>query len=181
MALATFRRRLPLRRDVLLLFAACVFPVHVWAIIGLLKELPAWILRLSTGEMVGVISYTLAFALFESVLFLLPLLLLILVLPRRWFGDDLVAQGTVLVALTTAWAIAAHYNDDVIRLWGMRQFAFWFVLYLVSLFVVGLAVHRYRRIERAIHTFVERLSLLSLIYVVIDLVAVIVVLIRNLG
>ena len=61
-----FKSRRLSRGDLSLSFVAIAFPVHVWAIINILDFLPAWLLRLSTWELAGVISYPLVDALLES-------------------------------------------------------------------------------------------------------------------
>ena len=47
-------------------FAISMFVVHVWQIINMLQLVPAWRLRLDAWDLVGVIAYTQAFALLES-------------------------------------------------------------------------------------------------------------------
>jgi len=34
----------PSREELVLLFVACMIPVHVWSIFNVLREVPAWIL-----------------------------------------------------------------------------------------------------------------------------------------
>jgi hypothetical protein len=162
-----------------LMFGVCAFPVHVWAIVNLLRELPAWLLRLSIWELIGVISYVLVFALVESVAFLVALLVLAALLPAKLLRDRFVAVGTMLVVITTAWAIAAHYNADAIRLWGLRQFALWGALYLVSVLVGWALVYRFKRLQGIVVAVAERLVVLSAAYVVLDLLGVGIVVLRN--
>lgn len=177
--MAILRHHLPSDREIALVFTACVFPVHVWTIINVLREVPAWVLRLSAWELVGVISYALVVALLESVLFLLGLVLLGVLLPPSVLGDGFVAQDSMVVLLTTLWAIVAHYNDDVIRLWGLRQFALGGIAYLLSLVLGYGLVRRFQALKRAFNSVVERLSLLSWVYLFADLTALVVVFVRN--
>jgi len=173
--------RLPSRHELALVFAACVFPVHVWTIINVLREVPAWVLRLSAWQLVGVISYALLVALVESVLLFVGLVVLGTVLPRVVFGDGdgFVAQAVMIVLLTSAWAVVAHYNTDVIRLWGLRKFALWGMIYLASLGAGYALVRTVGKVEQVLRAVVERVSILSYAYVVADLAAVVVVIVRN--
>jgi len=177
--LAIFRDRLPSNRDISLLFASCVFPVHVWSIFNVLREVPAWILRLSSWEFIGIIAYTLAFALLESVIILLTLIFLGTILPARFLRDRFVAQSSMLVLLTSGWAIVAHYNDEVIRLWGIKEFLFWSLPYLTSLALAYVLIHRYERLGKYIRSLAERLTVLSFTFASIDFLGVIVVILRN--
>ena len=82
-ALATFRRLLPSWRDLQLVFAAIALPVFAWSIVNVLREMPSWVLRLRTWDLVGVIAYMQAFARFETLVVLLAMILLAVMLPGR--------------------------------------------------------------------------------------------------
>lgn len=177
--MVTFRSRFAPRRDILLLFGACVFPVQVWSIVNVLREVPAWVLRLSLWDLIGVIAYTQAFALLESAIIFLVLILLGAILPGRLFRDRFVAQGSMAVFLTSAWAVAAHYSDDAIRLWSAKMFLLGFAVYLASVAVFYGLIHRHDRLAEAIRSLVERLLVLSLLYVSIDVLSLLIVAFRN--
>jgi hypothetical protein len=163
----------------MLAFAACAFPVHVWTIVSVMREIPAWVLRLSAWQLVGVISYALMVALLESVLLLIGLLVLKTLLPTSVFDDGFVSQAGMLVLLISGWAVTAHYNYDVIRLWGMRQLALWGLVCLASVGIGYGLIRRFKRLEGLFRAIIERVSVLSFIYLFADLVAVMVVIIRN--
>jgi hypothetical protein len=87
--LATFRERFSSRREVSLLFAACVFPIHVWSILRLLSEVPAWMFRTNTWELIGAVAYAHAIALLESTMVLLSLIPQQLCFPHGSLENDL--------------------------------------------------------------------------------------------
>jgi hypothetical protein len=136
-------------------------------------------LRLSSWELVGVISYTLTFALLESLAIWISVVLLGAILPARLLRDKLVAQGSGTVFVTAGWAVAAHYNADGIRQWGLGMFALGFALYLASIGVLGVLIRRHKKLEKLICSLVERLSILSFVYVSLGLVSLVVVIARN--
>jgi hypothetical protein len=177
--LAIFRQRLPSRREITLVFAACVFPVHVWTIINVLREVPAWVLRLSAWELFGVVSYALLVALLEGLLLSVGLVALGTLLPRSLLGDGFVAQATMVVLLTSIWAVVAHRNTEVIRLWGLRQFALAGMVYSISIGLGYGLIRCFERLRSVLNSIVERLSVLSFVYVFADLLAVAVVIVRN--
>ena len=177
--MAIFRQRLPSRQEITLAFAACVFPVHVWTIVNMLREVPAWVLRLSAWQLVGVISYALMVALLESLLLLVGVVVLGTIVPKSVSGYGFVAQAGMIVLLTSTWAVVAHYNDEVIRLWGLIQFTLWGGGYLVSIGLGYVLIRRFERLTRVLNSVVERVSVLSFIYVFADLLALIVVIVRN--
>jgi len=162
-------------------FAACAFPVHVWAILSILWELPAWILILTPWNMAGVIAYTLAFALLESLTLLSGLLVLAIVLPRRWFRDKFVALSTVAVFVTTGWAILAHYNDAALQTWSIKTFLLWAGVYLVSLGFSYTLVQRFTKLEKLVVSLADRLLILGYLYLSLDILSIAVIALRNVG
>lgn len=176
--MATFRDRFPSRREVSLLFAACVFPTHVWSIVRLLHEVPAWILRLSTWDLVGAIAYTQTFALIETAVILLGMVSLAAILPTRIFRDRLVAKGSVFVFVSALWAVVVHLGAA--RLWNSgRELLAWSMIYLASVGLSCVLVHRQPKLQGWVNSAVERILPLSLIYVCVDVLSVTIVILRN--
>jgi len=60
-------KRFPTKQELFYTLLACVFPIHVWSLINVMREIPAWILRLSIAEMVGVIAHAQLFALIDTI------------------------------------------------------------------------------------------------------------------
>lgn len=177
--MAISKNRFPAQTELLYGLAVSAFPIYVWAIYRLLNEIPAAILRLSMGELVGVIAYTLAFALFESLVITSLLTLLAAVLPRKLFLQHFVSLATVLVFISAVWFILVHLFDQTISQWGARQFAPWLLLFAVSLLVPYLLVLRSERIRKLINAFIARLSVLSYLYFFLSFAGIIIVVVRN--
>lgn len=163
------------------MFAACAFPVHTWSILILFWELPAWILRLSIWDLIGVIAYTQALALVESIIILLGLLLLAALLPQKWFRDKAVALSTAIVFSVAAWVIAAQINFEVIRTLPVRSLLPWFAACLASAAFFYALVYRYKRLETLIVSFVDRLLTLAFGYLLVDILSILVIVARNIG
>ncbi len=171
--------RFPSFREILDVFMVCVFTIFMWSIINILREMPAWILRLKTWDLIGVIAYTQAFALVESLIVLLIMIFIGSVLPARLFRARFVALGSLVVLLTSAWVGIAHFADDAVRLWGKREFLLAFMGYLISIGIPYIFILRSERIERLLRSVVNRLYILSLAYVLGGVLGLIVVIIRN--
>lgn len=174
----TAPRRLS-RQELLNVFAACAFPIHVWLIINVMREVPAWILRLSIWDLIGVISYSLMFALIETGIIFLGIVLLSLVLPRRFFRHKFVALSTMLVFVTSAWFIVLQYNSWIIEFKRPIISLIWALSFLLAAAVGYVLVSRRPKLEAGINNFVQRLGVLSFIYVFLDVVGLIIVIIRN--
>jgi hypothetical protein len=177
--LAIFRKRVASTQDLVLLFAVSACPVYVWSILSVLREVPAWVLRLNTWDLIGMIAYTQVFALTESIIVFLALLLLGIILPIRLVGDKFVALAGMLVLLSSIWAVLAHYNQEIFGAEQIKQLAFWFAVYLVSIGALFVLVHRYQSLERLIRSLASRLVVLAFVYVSIGLASVVVVFLRN--
>jgi hypothetical protein len=168
-------------QDIRLVFAACVFPIHAWSIFTVINEVPAWILRLDVFDLLGMLAYTQAFALIESLLVTAALLLVGFVLPRQLLSDRMVSQGSLLILVGTVWTIAIHAFDSVIRQWGAVQFLPWLVAGLVSLVLPYFLTKHLPKLNGLMRSLVQRLSVLSFVYAVLGAAGLVVILLRNLG
>ena len=177
--MATFRQRIPSKKELFLAFASCAFPIYIWAIVNLLNEVPALILRLSAWDLVGVFAYTLSFALIESGLVFVILLVISFVFPPKFFRDKFVVISTVIVFLTSIWFMLAHFFESSIRLWGKLEFALSVLFFLLSLAGSYFAVLRSEKLSKVVEDLVERMSLLLYLYLTATLFFVLIVVIRN--
>lgn len=177
--LATFRARLPDRREFFLVFAACVIPVFAWALLVYIDQLPALILRLSIGEIIGVTSYIFALALIESLILIVPVIVLTLLLPARFFKQHFVAVGSVIILISSIWLMYANHNDSYDAEWTTVQLLVILAAYLGSLAIPVALVLRFKRVEEIIQAIMERLAVLAYIYVALACLALVVVAIRN--
>jgi hypothetical protein len=176
--LAIFRRRFPSRGDAIPVFAACVVPVFTWSILQFLYFLPSWLLSMSLGDVLSILAYTLASALLESVSLLLVMILLAAILPARFFRNKFAVLGSVIILLTSACAIVLQYNLSILE--SPRALVVMLALYLASIAVSYVLVHRFKRVEGLALSFAERLTILLYVYVPLGLIGALVVLLRNL-
>ena len=165
-----FYRRIPSRRNIVDVYLACLFPIQVWSIYNSLREVPAWLRQMSLWDLIGVVSYPQMFALFESVVIFLPLLLLSALLPAGWFRDKFVALATGIVYLSVVWFILAHI---------LGQFLPWIGLFLFSQILFFFLIHSSHKLQSTIVSWVNRVAVLSIVYLLIDLISVLIVVIRN--
>ncbi|MCP4356837.1 MAG: hypothetical protein GY796_02320 [Chloroflexi bacterium] len=166
-------------QDLWLLFVAVVFPVHVWAIINILREIPSMLLRMSLWEIVAVISYALLFALLDSIVLFVGVTLLGLILPGRFFKDRFVAVGSMLALVTAVWLIIFNLNPAWFDQRQSVPLALWAISYVVVVAAAYIAIWRKPGVEAKVVNFVNRLTVLSSIYLFLDLISIIIVIIRN--
>ncbi len=165
------------------MFAACVAPVYTWSILAFLEQVPGWLFYLNIWDVISIFAYTQAFAFLESAIVLLILILLGVILPARFLRDRFIAQGSIIVFLTVAWAVAIHYTGffpfSKYAPWYSKRFIFGVVLYLVSIGISYVLISHHQRLEQAINSFIERLTVLLYIYVPITGLSAIVIALRN--
>lgn len=177
--MAIFRDRLPTEREMLLGFAVCVVPVHIWLVINFLGQARGIVMRLSVWDFIGVVAYMLSFALLESLLLFLAIVILAFILPGRLYRHKFAVLSSVLVLLASAWFIFLHVDNEIIENKQWMLLALW--AFSLALAVGGLffVIHRSRKVEGSIYALAGRLAILALIYVFVDLMGVIIIIIRN--
>lgn len=177
----TLRSRFPSRTDSLYVFAACVIPVFLWAFLNYLDAFPGFALRLTLWDLVGTASYVLAFALIESLLLLLPWIVIAAILPARIFKDHFVAFASIIVLISSVWMMYANYYLLNFGRMPREQLLSGFILYLITVAVPISLVVRFRRVEKLVQEIIQRLAVLAYVYAGLGFIALIIVIIRNLG
>jgi hypothetical protein len=165
------------------LFLICSFPVHVWAYLSLLDILPATLLQMSLGSILGVAAYVLDFALLESLFVFGIIFLATLILPKRLFNLEIFQVLAIFIFATSlaAWLIHLYNKWEI----DFLSFSNWIALWiLVGTSAFALAVNQLSRNQRNQELFrsaIERLAILSMVYLSLDIVGLFVILIRNSG
>jgi hypothetical protein len=166
-------------RNLVLIFVACAFPVHLYALIIVLYALPSWVIRMTAWELVGALSYPLLAMLVESVIVTLFALAAVALAPRRWGLNKTIALGTLWLWIFSLWAVVVQINYPAITDGGLRLLLPWLALAALTFAAGLLLVWRFEKTTPAVITVLERLTVLVAAYLVFDLAGVLVVLIRN--
>lgn len=173
-------KRLPSKHDLFYTFTTCVFAVYMWSILIILYRVRAWILSMRAWDLIGAFSYTLAFALFESVIIFMFLMVMTMLLPAHLFREKFVSLSAVIIFLTSAWALFAHlFLDDALSLWGANAYIFLLSLYVVTLVIIYFLVLRHERINKFFMYITDRISVLSIMYISLGILGSLIIIIRN--
>jgi len=157
-------QRFPSKGNALLVFSACIFPIHTWITIVFLYNFPSLILRANIWQIVGVLAYSLVFALIESTFLFGFLTLLAVLLPHRIFKFRFVQIGTFLALVITGFALLLNTQ--------FMQQSSWVWLPVIGATVVGLFAVLLRPIKKSrTKALAERFMLISSLYFALDLVA----------
>ena len=179
--------------DVFSLFLTAAFPLHAWTIVMALRDI-SWVIkdRMVSGA-VGFSAYVLLYTLLESILLTIFLLLLGLLISRKWAKNQRLVSLGVVAILLAGWSILEQVIlvlllDRLAAVLG--RFAFlgsspWIgmlilgVLVTVSFALPLWLVLRSKSLTKKLAAFFERLNLLSGMYLLLDLIAIVIVIIRN--
>jgi hypothetical protein len=181
--LDTFKRRLALKNEYFQLFLVCAFTIHVWAIIDYLQQVPEMDLRMNVFQMAGVAAYVLVFALFESLLVFGLLFVASLMMPARLLKDRILPVGSIFILMAAIPAYLIHLYS----IWHIHQLDLkqWVILWAaVGIVLVGATIYwmvRNKKVEHTIRSGIEKLSVLSLVYLTADLAGGLLILFRNLS
>ena len=170
-------RRLPARNELIAILTAIAIPIHVWALFRVLASIPKWLLRATPWELVGIISYTLMLTLIETLLVFLFVVGLIALVSRQRLGSLLIPMVAVFGVLATGLMVVFL----LIPLNGLLLYAgLAFAGFLALLIASYLILRRSAKLAALITTLVDRLVPLAVLYLFFDVIAVVIVVVRNL-
>lgn len=176
------------------LFLMCAFPLHLWTLLLAFRDI-SWVTeRTNAWDAVGVVSYGLLFALFESILVFLVLTVTGLILPWHWKANKRTGFLILLVMILSIWGMIGQ----LLFLWNINLpgAVIHFLadtehplrwLYAIALAIVIPTVAepvcifiRSNQALARIENITDQLSLLAALYLFFDLAGIIIVVIRNL-
>lgn len=181
------------RQGLWTLFLVCAFPLHIWTIVFSLLDM-SWVAeRTNFWDAVGVIAYGLVFAFLESVVIWLVACLLGLLVSRRWqVGQRVTALGT-LTLTTSFWGMAGslyfllNASLPPSLLTALAQsghplkllYAIALVLVAPSIALPLFLILRFERFYLLASGLLDRLALLTTVYLALDAAGLVIVLLRN--
>lgn len=184
--------------DLFVLFLIVAFPIHAWSIFMILQDFQ-WVMErtVSIWDGIGYASYSLVFALFESIVIFIIVVLLSMLLPKRWNRHQVLAGMGLTVFTVSFWTILNQlyffYNTSTlvrslpnifiglehpIRVFYLAAGAL-FILILASIIIPLFLIHRSKPFLANVTSIMDRLIILSGLYILFDIMGVIVIVIRN--
>lgn len=169
-------------------------PLHVWTIILALRDFDWVSVRTNSWDAVGVIAYGLAFAMIESLVVVIGAIVLGFLVSRKWEEKRRVALMSVLVIILSLWSIfnQSYFLNEMSPPAWLAEFIFRtgrpvVALYVLALILTSLSfaiptyfIVRSDKFLRILQEGIDRLSLLMTLYLVFDIAALVIILVRNL-
>jgi hypothetical protein len=175
------RLHLPKPRELFIVFLICVFPTHVWSIIGFLRELPSYLLRLNTWEIVSIFSYAQVIILLDSLLLAIVVSILTILLPVSWIRNRFTHQATLIALLISSWVVILHYQDLFLGKLPLNESRFplvWSLSLIGALVALSVLLYKSNFFETILTKLIDNIKILSGLYLFLDLGCLVVLVIR---
>ncbi len=176
---AWFQKRMPSLHQMAAVYGFIVLVVYGWTIYWYFWKLPSWMYFMSVGELLTAYAYALPVNLLESLLLFSIPFLLALLLPPRWSRDQFVAQGTALTILTTV--VLVKYLSVITAIRALPPGLNWmFPLAVTSILLIAFLVGKIKFLSKILEEIANRAVIFLYVFLPLSVLALIVVLIRNL-
>jgi hypothetical protein len=142
---------------------------------------PAWILKLNLWEMVGVIAYTQAFALFETIILVLLFVIAAFILPGRLLRDNLKVSSALIMLVFACWMLVLHYRFRWIENENHQRLALWGLSFILAVAAAIWVSNKWERLRSPVGQITSRLSVLVGLYLFIDFISILIIVIRNIN
>jgi hypothetical protein len=160
-----------------------VFFVFSWALYRTSWYVPSWLESLSIWSVLIIIAYVLSFALFESACLLALVVFFSLFFPLKVFKEKYVLLGSSLAVLLSVGAVLVQRKINLVyrlELWQLWSYPLVGLLASVLLVVLlAFLFNHFPLLGRLVNAVVDRMVIFVYIYVPLGLLALLVVLVRN--
>jgi hypothetical protein len=160
--------------ELLPVYGLITLAVYGWSLYRFSWIVPSWINILTVGEIAIVLAYIFSVNFLESLLAMGTLIFISFVLPSGWFRKGFVLRAGICVIFIMIFLIYLNYKEKPLDE-AYRYMPIVFVL-LVSAILV---VERINFARKWILDFVDRASIFSYLTIPLSVIALIVVIVRN--
>jgi hypothetical protein len=181
------------RSDWFKLFLVCAFPLHLWTILMVFRDVNWVAERTTSWDAVGFSGYALFYTLIESLLLFGFIALLGFIIPKNWnitlrfvvlsLVAFILAGWSIMeqLILIVFWGWLRHLADTLTFLFTSPWSAYVLFagLIVISVTVPLLLLRKHPGLQEKVYSVLERLTLLSGLYLFIDVIGMIIILIRN--
>jgi hypothetical protein len=157
-----------------------VLIVYGWTIIWFFWRLPGWLLFLRAPEVLMAFAYALATNLAESLVVLVPLVLLNFLLPKAWFRDFFVARGSAAAIAALAYIVFLTYQFQYKSEYPSLRLPGWqLIVPSVAIPLLAYAWGKVAVLRKALESLADRATIFLYVTLPASIVAALVVLFRS--
>jgi len=169
-----FKGRLTSQK-IITIAAIVTIPLQFWSFYSLFEDFSAWTPIFDAWDLLGAWSYTFLFVIAEVIIVTGYLLLLNLIVPKRLARGAYVQISFVIVLEITITALLIHFNSAYFR---SVEEIFWGLI-AVSVLTTGLIGFLPQKFLGFISNIADRFVTLAMFFWFFDIIALIIVVIRN--
>ena len=173
-----FLNRFPSRKQLVPVYAVAVAVIYGWSMLRFFWRLPSLLNYSTVGDIGIIFSYLIAVNFFESLAVVSVPVIFSLILPRKWFYDQFITMGVLLVSLGLGYMIFVESHINEVEAFPYTLFQ-WMPLVFLAILVFVLFVGRIAFLKRVLEDISERFEIFLFISIPISVIAILVVLIRN--
>lgn len=172
-----FSNRFPSIQQITPVYSVIVVIIYSWSLLHLFWRLPSWLYFSTLGEIAVIYAYTIFFNFIESILVLIPLVLLSIILPSKWFSDRFISISTLLALFGLSYMMyfTSKLNVDTFPLGLVYQTPLIAFIILVVVFLID----RLGFLNKILEELANRFTVFLYISIPISLLSLLTVLIRN--
>ena len=164
-------------REVMLVYAVSVVIFYTWALAATIKDFSRnWILYLTAPEIAVEFAYILTGVMVECLLILAVLFAARFLIPPRILKGGFVLYGSLAVAAFGGWLM---FQDGLTIGLGGTHTKIWRNSIIAIALILAILGKRIRPVKSAIESFADRCVVFLYIYLPLSLIALIVVVVRN--
>jgi len=138
------------------------------------QDVPSWVLYLRNWEVIGMVAYTLSYALIETLIVFVIVLLVGMIVPKRWLVDRYIPLASLWLVELAIMAIV--FQNHIIHYLPKRNLV---IGYAMILAVSALIALRFPKVGTIFRWVAEKLVVLSVLYIFFDVLGLLVVILRN--
>lgn len=173
-----FSSRFPSLKQLAQVYSVVVVVVYGFSMVRFFWRVPSLINYSTSGQIGVILSYMLIVNLIESLMIVSAPVVLSVILPGKWFFDQFVTKGVLLVSLALGYAgyIASHINTEEPFPYPLFRWApLVFILILALVFLLA----RVKFVAKFLEWASEQLEVFLVVSIPLTAIALIVVLVRN--
>lgn len=170
--------RIPSLKQLAPVYSVIVVAIYGFSMLRFFWRVPSLINYSTIGQVGVMFSYTAVVNLLESLIIVLAPIVLSMILPGKWFFEQFVAKGVLLVSLGLGYFgyISSHINTE-------EEFPYllvkWSPLVFIAILVLVFFLSRIKLLTKFLEWAAEQLQVFLFISLPVSAIALIVVLIRN--
>jgi hypothetical protein len=181
-------------RNAINLFLIVGLPIHFWALLIWFRDIDTLIERTNLFDAIGVGGYTLVYALLESLLIFFVFLGIGFLIPRKVDEEKALLTSSLIYLILVGWVILEQvryldfFSEENLLISALRDIdtifsplgALIFSLFLASLILPAIMLHRSIKFYAIFKSLIERFTILAMVLIFLDFVGVFTVIFRNL-